>query len=92
MEDTDSTQQEPQVLAATMALPSPVSDAAQRGDLQAVKAWLARPSSGIDAMNSYRWTLLHHACLAVPLTVNHEALAEYLLSRGASVNHGDASV
>ena len=92
MEGTDSTQQEPQVLAATMALPSPVSDSAQRGDLQAVKAWLARPSSGIDAMNSYRWTLLHHACLAVPLTVNHEALAEYLLSRGASVNHGDTSV
>ena len=91
MEDTDSTQ-EPQVLAANMALPGPVANAAQRGDLQAVKAWLARPSSGIDAMDVYEWTLLHHVCLADLFTADHEALAEYLLSRGASVNHGDTSV
>ena len=36
--------------------------------------------------------LLHHACLASPLTADSVALAEYLLSRGASVNTGDASV
>ena len=91
MEDTNLSRWQ-QVLAANMVLPSPVADAAQRGDLQAVKAWLARPTSGIDAMDSYRWTLLHHACMPVPLTVGHEALAEYLLSRGAPVNHGDCSV
>jgi hypothetical protein len=92
MEDTDSTQQEPQVLAATMALPRPVADAAQRGDLQAVKAWLAKPLSDIDSMDVYEWTLLHHVCLADLFTADHVALAEYLLSRGASVNTGDASV
>ena len=43
-------------------------------------------------MDNHEWTLLHHTCLANPLTADHVALAEYLLSRGASVNHGDASV
>ena len=89
MEDTDSTQQEPQVLAATMVLPNPVANAAERGDLQAVKAWLARPSSEINATDRSRWTLLHHACLPIDLSADNLALAEYLLSRGASVNHGD---
>ena len=72
----------------------PVADAAERGDLQAVKAWLARPFSRIDAVDNHEWTLLHHTCLTNPpvITADHEALAEYLLSRGASVNHGDASV
>ena len=75
-----------------MVLPGPVADAAQQGDLEDVKAWLARPTSGIDAMDNCQWTLLHHACLASPLTADSVALAEYLLSRGASVNHGDTSV
>ncbi|CAH0369796.1 unnamed protein product [Pelagomonas calceolata] len=92
MEDTDSTQQEQQVLVATMELPGPVGKSAERGDLQAVEAWLEGPSSGIDAMDSYRWTLLHHACLANPITADSVAVAEYLLSRGASVNIGDSSV
>ena len=88
MEDTDSTQQEPN----NWPLPHTVADAAERGDLQAVKAWLARPFSRIDAIDTYRWTLLHHACLNDTPTADNLALAEYLLSRGASVNHGDASV
>ena len=90
MEDTDSTQQEPN----NWPLPHTVADAAERGDLQAVKAWLARPFSRIDAVDNHEWTLLHHTCLTDPpvITADHEALAEYLLSRGASVNHGDASV
>ena len=90
MEDTDSTQQEPN----NWPLPYQVADAAERGDLQAVKAWLARPFSRIDAVDNHEWTLLHHTCLTDPpvITADHEALAEYLLSRGASVNHGDASV
>ena len=91
MEDTDLTQQEPQVLAANMALPGPVANAAQRGDLRAVKAWLARPSSEIDAMDGSRWTLLHHTCLPSWLTAENVAVAEYLLSRGASVNIGDST-
>ena len=75
-------------------LPSAVRKAAERGDLQAVKAWLARPLSDINAVDVHEWTLLHHTCLTNPpvITADHEALAEYLLSRGASVNHGDASV
>ena len=73
-------------------LPYPVGEAAKRGDLQAVKAWLAKPVSDIDAMDNCQWTLLHHTCLANPLTADSVALAKYLLSRGASVNHGDASV
>ena len=48
MEDTDSTQQEPN----NWPLPWAVADAAERGDLQAVKAWLARPFSRIDAMDN----------------------------------------
>ena len=88
MEDTDLTQHDPN----NYTLPWAVGEAAERGDLQAVKAWLARPTSGIDAMDNCQWTLLHHACLASPLTADSVALAEYLLSRGASVNHGDASV
>ena len=88
MEETDLTQHEPN----NLPLPWAVGEAAERGDLQAVKAWLARPTSGIDAMDNCQWTLLHHACLASPLTADSVALAEYLLSRGASVNHGDASV
>ena len=90
MEDTDSTQREPN----NWPLPHTVADAAERGDLQAVKAWLARPFSRIDAVDNHEWTLLHHTCLTDPpvITADHEALAEYLLSRGASVNHGDASV
>ena len=90
MEDTDSTQQEPN----NWPLPHTVADAAERGDLQAVKAWLARPFSRIDAVDNHEWTLLHHTCLTDPpvITADHEALAEYLLSRGASVNIGDASV
>ena len=72
-----------------MVLPNPVANAAERGDLQAVKAWLARPSSEINAMDRSRWTLLHHACLPIDLSADNLALAEYLLSRGASVNHGD---
>ena len=88
MEDPDVTQQEPN----NWPLPYQVADAAERGDLQAVKAWLARPFSRIDAVDNCQWTLLHHACLASPLTADSVALAEYLLSRGASVNHGDASV
>ena len=66
-----------------------VANAAERGDLQAVKAWLARPSSYIDATDGSWWTLLHHACLPIDLSADNLALAEYLLSRGASVNHGD---
>ena len=75
-------------------MPSAVRKAAERGDLQAVKAWLARPLSDINAVDVHEWTLLHHTCLTNPpvITADHEALAEYLLSRGASVNHGDASV
>ena len=90
MEDPDVTQQEPN----NWPLPYQVADAAERGDLQAVKAWLARPFSRIDAVDNHEWTLLHHTCLTDPpvITADHEALAEYLLSRGASVNHGDASV
>jgi len=88
MEETDLTQHEPN----NLPLPWAVGEAAERGDLQAVKAWLARPTSGIDAMDNCQWTLLHHACLASPLTADSVALAEYLLSRGASVNHGDTSV
>ena len=84
MEDTDLTQREPN----DWPLPHTVADAAERGDLQAVKAWLARPTSGIDAMDNCQWTLLHHACLASTPTADHEALAQYLLSRGASVNYG----
>ena len=72
-----------------MVLPNPVANAAERGDLQAVKAWLARPSSEINAMDRSRWTLLHHACLPIDLSADNLALAEYLLSRGASANHGD---
>ena len=79
MEDTDLTQREPN----NWPLPHTVADAAERGDLQAVKAWLARPTSGIDAMDNCQWTLLHHACLASTPTADHEALAQYLLSRGA---------
>ena len=75
-----------------MLLPYAVGEAAKRGDLQAVKAWLAKPVSDIDAMDNCQWTLLHHTCLANPLTADSVALAKYLLSRGASVNHGDASV
>ena len=75
-----------------MVLPNPVANAAERGDLQAVKAWLARPSSYIDATDGSWWTLLHHACLSFRITAENVAVAEYLLSRGASVNHGDASV
>ena len=85
MEDSDVTQQEPN----NWPLPYQVADAAERGDLQAVKAWLARPFSRIDAIDTYRWTLLHHACLNDTPTADNLALAEYLLSRGASVNHGD---
>ena len=88
MEDTDLTQREPN----DWPLPHTVADAAERGDLQAVKAWLARPSSYIDAMDGSRWTLLHHACLSFRITAENVAVAEYLLSRGASVNHGDTSV
>ena len=84
MEDNDLTQREPN----NWPLPHTVADAAERGDLQAVKAWLARPTSGIDAMDNCQWTLLHHACLASTPTADHEALAQYLLSRGASVNYG----
>ena len=69
-------------------LPYPVGDAAERGDLQRVKRWLARPTSGIDAMDNCQWTLLHHACLAGTPTADNAALAEYLLSRGATVNYG----
>ena len=69
-------------------LPGAVANAAKRGDLQAVKAWLAWPSD-INAMDGSRWTLLHHACLPIDLSADNLALAEYLLSRGASVNHGD---
>ena len=87
MEDTDLTQQEPQ----NWRLPGSVGNAAKRGDLQAVKAWLARPSSDIDAMDGSWWTLLHHACLPFRITAENVAVAEYLLSRGASVNIGDAS-
>ena len=74
-----------------MFLPDAVANAAKRGDLQAVKAWLARPSSYIDAMDGSRWTLLHHACLSFRITAENVAVAEYLLSRGASVNIGDSS-
>ena len=88
MEETDLTQHEPN----NYTLPWAVGEAAKRGDLQAVKAWLAKPVSDIDAMDNCQWTLLHHTCLANPLTADSVALAEYLLSRGASVNHGDASV
>ena len=84
MEDTDLTQREPN----NWPLPHTVADAAERGDLQAVKAWLARPTSGIDAMDNCQWTLLHHACLAGTPTADNAALAEYLLSRGATVNYG----
>ena len=84
MEDADSTPQEPQ----NWPLPWAVAESADRGDLQAVQAWLARPFSRIDAMDNYRWTLLHHACMANTLTADHEALAKYLLSRGASVKNG----
>ena len=84
MEDKDLTQQEPQ----NWPLPWAVAESADRGDMQAVKAWLARPFSTIGAMDNYRWTLLHHACMANTLTADHEALAEYLLSRGALVNNG----
>ena len=45
--------------------------------------------NGYLAMDNCQWALLHHACLASPLTADSVALAEYLLSRGASVNHGD---
>ena len=72
-------------------LPGAVASAAKGGDLQAVKAWLARPSSGIDAMDGSGWTLLHHTCLPFRLTAENVAVAEYLLSRGASVNIGDSS-
>ena len=88
MEETDLTQHEPN----NYTLPWAVGEAAKRGDLQAVKAWLAKPVSDIDAMDNCQWTLLHHTCLANPLTADSVALAKYLLSRGASVNHGDASV
>ena len=72
-------------------LPYPVGDAAERGDLQRVKRWLARPTSGIDAMDNCQWTLLHHACLAGTPTADNAALAEYLLSRGASVKNGETN-
>ena len=74
-----------------MFLPDAVANAAKRGDLRAVKAWLARPSSEIDAMDGSRWTLLHHTCLPSWLTAENVAVAEYLLSRGASVNIGDST-
>ena len=76
---------------ASTFLPDAVANAAKRGDLQAVKAWLARPSSYIDATDGSWWTLLHHACLSFRITAENVAVAEYLLSRGASVNIGDSS-
>ena len=87
MEDNDLTQREPN----NWPLPHLVADAAERGDLQAVKAWLAKPLSRIDAVDNHEWTLLHHTCLTDPpvVTADHEALAEYLLSRGAEVNRRD---
>ena len=87
MEETDLTQHEPN----NLPLPWAVGEAAERGDLQAVKAWLARPSSYIDATDGSWWTLLHHACLSFRITAENVAVAEYLLSRGASVNIGDSS-
>ena len=68
-----------------MELPEEVSHAAKSANLDAVKAWLAQPTTDIEAVDNMGWTLLHRSCFN-ELTANHVALTEYLLSCGANIN------
>ena len=73
----------------TMSLPQEVADAAEAGNLDAVRSWLdSRPADGGDWVNSRDengWTLL--LCCVMPDTSKppHADLLRLLLRRGADV-------
>ena len=73
-----------------MSLPGEVADAAEAGNLDAVRSWLdGRPADGGDWVNSRDengWTLL--LCCVMPDTSKppHADLLRLLLRRGADVN------
>ena len=65
-------------------LPYAIGRAANDGDFDTVKAWLATTS--INRLDNTGWTLLHWTAVSRPPTPGHVEFARYLISQGVRVD------